>query len=84
MTDHLSSSQTATQDLLNKIVIEHFKDKKRKRIWHWIRMSLALIATIAIALSFSDLHLDDAASKLKPHVGIIDLKGEIFDGQLAS
>ena len=47
-------------------------------------MSLALIATIAIALSFSDLHLDDAASKLKPHVGIIDLKGEIFDGQLAS
>jgi protease-4 len=30
------------------------------------------------------MHAEDIATRLKPHVGIVDLKGEIFDGQSAS
>lgn len=84
MTDASISTATSAQDLLNQIVVEHFNAQKRKRKWRMLRRSFLLLVVIGVAVAFVKMHLDDSATRSKPHVGIVDLKGEIFDGQSAS
>ena len=84
MTDASISTAPSAQDLLNHIVIEHFNEKKRKRKWRWIRRSFFFLIIIGVASGLVEMFAADAATRIKPHVGIVDLKGEIFDGLSAS
>ncbi len=72
------------QQMINQIVIEHLQAKKQQRFWrsiYRIFYVLALLLTIYFLFFQSS---DDAAAKTKPHVGLIDLVGEIGENQSAS
>ncbi len=73
-----------TQALLNKIIIEYFADKKRKRFWRWtIRI---IIAAFLMFISYSLLFMghNDLIVRNNPHIGLIDIKGEIVDNHSGS
>lgn len=72
------------QDLLNQIVFEHYREKKRKRTWRIVRRTLIAGVLVAGLVLLVKMRAEDLASHMKPHVGIIDLKGEIADGAAAS
>lgn len=79
MNNDLSSNPNIdAQTLLNQIVIDYMKEKKRKRRWRWIYriIIILLIAFFAYQLMSDD---DDKGGNTKPHVGVIDLNGEISD-----
>ncbi|MCR9191656.1 MAG: S49 family peptidase [Gammaproteobacteria bacterium] len=84
MTEPNLDKDTSSQSLLNQIVVEHFKEKKQKRFWRrWRRIFFTLLV---IAFSFYFFHAYEAeiTARAQTHVGLIDLKGEIFDTQAAS
>lgn len=79
MNDDLTSNPNIdSQALLNQIVLDYMKEKKRKRRWRWVIRILIVLAIVYFAyLAFSDD--DDKGGNIKPHVGVIDLNGEISD-----
>jgi len=73
-----------SQALLNQIVCEYFLDQKRKRRWRLVRrITLFILILIVIGL-FIYGRVEESVARSKPHVGIIDIKGEIMDGQTSS
>lgn len=80
MNNNLSSNNPNidSQTLLNQIVLDYMKEKKRKRRWRWVGRLIILlfIAFIAYQLLSDD---DNKGGNKKPHVGVIDLNGEISD-----
>ena len=79
MTNH-----TDSQALLNQIVIDYMREKKRKRVWRGLKY-LFFVLLLACGLYFIiSEHSDDLNLRNTPHVGLIDLKGEIFDGKSGS
>lgn len=72
------------QALLNQIVMEYMQDQRRKRSWRWVKRVIFLLLILVLVVMFFLDRSEEATSRLKPHVGIIDLKGTIFDTQAAS
>lgn len=68
-----------SQTLLNQIVIEYMRDQKRQRYWRWVKRILIVILALLIFYQFYSYGDEDKTVKLKPHVGLIDLNGTIFD-----
>ena len=76
-----SQSNPDSQLLLNQIVIDYMRDKKNARRWRWVKRTIFLIFLIALAiLVWSSASTTDTASS-KPHVGVIDINGDIFDSK---
>lgn len=76
--------ENSAQNLLNQIVIEHFKEKKQqqnKRKWRRIFYVTVLVLGV---FYFFYAHRSDIALRATPHVALIDIKGEIFDTTSAS
>ena len=72
-----SNPNVDSQALLNQIVLDYMKDKKRKRRWRWAVRSVVVLLIAFVAYEFfSD---DDERNNKKPHVGVIDINGEISD-----
>jgi len=82
--NHSSSDIENSQTLLNKIVLEYLQDKKRKRIWRWVKRAVVLLFILVVLYLFITTHNEERALRAGPHVGLIDLKGAIFDTQTAS
>ena len=60
------------------------RDQKRKRRWRWIFRSFFFLLLILLLIKIGLLDIDKKSiSQYKPHVGLIDVKGTIFDGQAA-
>jgi protease-4 len=79
MTDQIDS-----QVLLNQLVMDYMRDKKRRRIWRVVK-TVFILCLIFCGLYFViSEHSDDLTLRNSPHVGLIDLKGEIFDGKSGS
>lgn len=76
-TDVPSDSNIDSQTLLNQIVLDYMKEKKRKRCWRWFvrGVFLLLISYLTYVLVLDN----DIKTNVKAHVGIIDLNGEIAD-----
>jgi protease-4 len=70
-----------SQTLLNQIVLDYMKEKKRKRRGRWIMRIIFLIIILFIAYQIVTLENDDNGTNRKPHVGLIDLNGEISDSK---
>lgn len=79
-----SGTQTDSQTVLNRLVIEYLKDQKRKRHWRWVKRIIFLILLGLIAFMVMDWPKDDFVSNNKPHVGVIDVNGEIGDLKAAN
>lgn len=72
-----------SQALVNQVLIEYMREQKRKRRWRWI-VRLAIIGLILYAIFHFNRLSDDDKPLVKPHVGLIDLNGNIFDTEGAS
>jgi protease-4 len=73
-----------SQALLNQIVMDYMREKKRKRLWKWVQRGFIFLLILVGVCWFFFTRADDVGSRASPHVGIIDLKGTIFDNQSAS
>jgi protease-4 len=73
-----------SQTLLNQIVIEYMREQKRKRRWRWLMRGVFLLLILLIAYNLFSMTEDEKGIRSKPHVGLIDIKGGIFDSQSAS
>ena len=83
MTNNSSVDGPDSQTVLNQIIIEYMREKKRKRFWRWVKgITISLIVLWGI-YQVASLHFDDVNERTKPHVGLIELKGNIFDAQAA-
>lgn len=72
------------QSLLTQIVTEYYKDKKRSRFVRRIKRIILFLAIVAVIFMYGYQYMDEASSKFKPHVGLIDIKGEIIGSQISS
>lgn len=73
-----------SQVLLNQIVLDFMREQKRKRVWRWIKRFILLAVLIVCYFKIMDWTDEDDKESRKPHVGLIDLKGTIFDTESAS
>lgn len=84
MEDQNKNQDSSAQDLLNRIVIEHFNEKKQKQTRRkWVRVCVVLTVILSVFYFFY-AHKNEISARAAPHVGLIDIKGDIFDNQLAS
>lgn len=81
--DTSSNSNVDSQTLLNQIVLDYMKEKKRKRRWKWITRSIVLIILVLIIYKIFSYSADTTGGNTKDHVGLVDLNGEIFDSKAA-
>ncbi|MFT4058717.1 MAG: S49 family peptidase [Legionella sp.] len=85
MTNNLTTnSNPDSQALLNQIIIDYIKEQKRKRRWRWFMriIYLLIIAFVVYQLFYSGN--EETGSNTKPHVGLIDINGELFDAKPAN
>lgn len=84
MSDENKDPKSSAQDLLNQIVVEHFNEKKQqKRRRKWTRI-LMLVMVIVVVFYFFYAHKEEVTMRMTPHIGLVDIKGDIFDNQNAS
>lgn len=82
--DENKDQKNSAQELLNQIVVEHFNEKREKKTRRkWLRILFVVMAVLGIFYFFY-AHNADVVLRAAPHVGLIDLKGEISDTQSAS
>lgn len=87
MTTEISSNSNSNPDpqaLLNQIIIDYIKEQKRKRRWRWFMRVVYLLIILFIAYQFMSSSNEESGTNTKPHVGLIDLNGEIFDAKPAN
>lgn len=71
--NHAPDSQT----LLNQIVLEFMREQKRKRRTRWLIKFLFLILILFMLYNWFEFYSEEIKNKSKPHVGFVDLSGEI-------
>jgi protease-4 len=77
-----TNSTIDSQTLLNQIVLDYMKEKKRTKRWKWF---IRILILLAIAYGAYEVFISDDEDKVgnkKPHVGIIDINGEISDAKV--
>lgn len=79
-----SSSEHDSQNLINLIVIDYMKEQKRKRRWQWVKRIIVLCALVVFFYFMMDWRQDDLVLNTKPHVGVVDVSGEIGDSKAAN
>lgn len=79
MNNSLNGESRDSQAVLNQIVLEYLRDKKRDRRWQWVKRVVFALIIIWIAVELFTLHSDELSPFKGPHVGLVDLKGTIFD-----
>ena len=85
MTDELlPNSNPDSQALLNQIIIDYMKEQKRKRRWRWLMRVIYLLIIAFIAHLIFSSGNEDTGSNTKPHVGLVDINGEIADAKTNS
>ncbi|KTC95355.1 S49 family peptidase [Legionella feeleii] len=68
-----------SQTLLNQIVIEFMKEQKSKRRWRWVKRVIYLFLFAFVIYLIATYKDEDKVLRAKPHVGLIDVNGTIFD-----
>lgn len=82
MTNNLSSNPDS-QALINQIIIDYIKESKRKRRWKWLMRIIYLLITLCFVY-YAFIGSNDEGSNTKPHVGLIDISGEMADTKAAN
>ncbi len=73
------NSNTDSQALLNQIIIDYMKEQKRKRRWRWMMRIILLLLIVFACIYLFFVGNEDSGTNSKPHIGLIDVSGEIFD-----
>lgn len=72
------------QALLNQMVFQYMRDQKRQRFWRVVKHFIGLIILGWLIYVLFYQNTDEALKKAKPHVGVIDIMGEIDEQKAAS
>lgn len=80
----LSAEPVDSQTVLNQIVKDYLIEQKRKRRWQWVKYIIIGLVLLWIIASFFTMRSEDLGLPSGPHVGMVDLKGTIFDLQSGS
>ncbi len=79
-----ASEKSDSQALLNQVVLEFMKERKYKRYWRWFVRFLVLLFVLWTVYRLATVTAEDKMARTKPHVGLIDINGGIFDAQGSS
>lgn len=79
-----TNSTNDLQVLLAQVLNEYYKDKKYNRRHRWFRRIMIFLGLVLVVGLINMSRMEDTANKAKPHVGVIDIKGEILNGQISS
>ena len=82
--NHSAVDSDHSQALLNQMVMEYLRDQKRKRVWQWGKRIFLLVLLVVVIYLATFGRADNVGSASKPHVGLINVSGAIFDTQSAS
>lgn len=74
-----ANSSADSQSLLNQIIIDYIKEQKRRRRWRWLMRGIFLLIIAYAVFHILVLTGEESGASLKPHVGLVDVNGEIFD-----
>jgi protease-4 len=77
--DPMSNQSVDSQALLNQIVLDYMKEKKSRKRWRWIKRAILVLILAVIVYQVMDSNKEDSGGNTKPHVGVVDLDGEISD-----
>lgn len=77
-------SSTDAQLVLNQLAQDYLRDKKRKLRWRWVARSFIFMIIAVFLYQALSIRHADLATRVNAHVGLIDVKGVIADGQAAS
>jgi protease-4 len=75
----LEFSSSEAQHLLNRLVDDFLKQQKRQRRWGWVKKFLYALVVGFFLYNAVGAYLEEKSFETKPHVGVIDIKGEISD-----
>ncbi|KTC84181.1 S49 family peptidase [Legionella brunensis] len=84
MNDTPANETPDSQVLLNQIVIEYMREQKRQRRWRWVKRALFFVLFVFIIYQIYTYSEEDKSLRIKPHVGLIDVIGTIFDTDAAN
>ncbi|MCX7117177.1 MAG: S49 family peptidase [Legionellales bacterium] len=84
MSHHDTPIQVDSQAILNQLVLEHLRDKRRHRIWKRVKWGILSVIILWLLIFFVKFSAQERKEESTPHVGLIDVKGAIFEGQSAS
>lgn len=73
-----------SQYVLNQLVTMYLQEKKRKRVWQWLKRLVFLLVLVWVGYEFLSMRAEEISTRESPHVGLIDVKGDIFDEQSGS
>lgn len=76
-------SSSDSQTLLNQVIIDYIREQKRARRWRWVMRVIYLLIIVFVLYQIFGTS-EDSGNNVKPHVGLIDLNGEISDAKPAN
>ena len=82
--DNTEDKQRESQALLNQVILEYLKDHRRRKYWRRALMMIFIIIFMISAYKLYDGNKSGLASSSESHVGLIDLKGNILENELAN
>lgn len=71
-------------EVLNTLVLDYLSERKRKRKWRWVVRLVILAIVLWVFFNVVMSHREEIAARSGSHVGLIDIKGQILDTQMAS
>jgi protease-4 len=72
------------QQLLNQIVYDFMKQQRHQRIWRWLKRGAYALILGFIFYSLFISKIEETKLSTSPHVGLIDIQGEISDTSSAN
>ena len=81
---HATNNANWQQQTLEKVLLETIKEQRRSRRWGLFFKLLGLGVLLLLLFSMCSTNRLLTANRLKPHVSLIDVRGEIFDADNAS
>lgn len=79
-----NSTSQDSQALLNQVILDYMKEQRRKRKWRLFMRLIYLIFFGFIVYQIVSASKEDVTVSNKPHVGLIDINGEIADAKSAN
>lgn len=79
-----TNSMIDSNVLLTQLTMEFMREQKWRRRRRWIKGILILILVVLVAYSFISFRTEQIKEGKTPHIGLIDIKGKIFEDESAS
>lgn len=79
-----SLNSADSQTLLNQIVIEFMREKKRKQRWRAVMRIFFLLLILFILYQLFSASYKEKSIQASPHIGLIDLNGALSDSEGSS